>query len=79
MGQPVSKEEAVRLALKELGDVPAAELAAFIAQRFGLHIDPRFIPVFKASLKALEQLEQARARAKALLAEPLSEKPSQAA
>ena len=35
MGSTVSKVEAVRLALAELGDVPAGELVAFIARRWG--------------------------------------------
>jgi hypothetical protein len=56
----VSKEEAVRLALAEIGDVSAEPFAAFIQRRFGLRIDPKFVPVFKASIRAKEQLEETR-------------------
>jgi hypothetical protein len=61
--------EAVRLALAELGDVPHQELAAFVGERFGLRIPPQFIPVAKASLRGLEQLEAARRAAKDLVAQ----------
>ncbi len=61
MGQEgMSKEEAVRFALGEVGDVSAEELAAFVQRRFGLWIEPKFVPVFKASIRAREQLEKAR-------------------
>jgi hypothetical protein len=63
-----SKEEAVRLAPAELGDAPSSEVVAFIEQRYGVRIDPKFLPVFKATLRAREQREEARARAKALTA-----------
>jgi hypothetical protein len=65
--------EAVRLALAELGDVPHQELAAFVRDRFGLKIPPHFIPVAKASLQGLEQLEAARRAAKELVAQAQAE------
>jgi predicted SprT family Zn-dependent metalloprotease len=43
--------ELVRLALQELGDVPARELSAFIEKKRGVKIDPKFIPVFRATLR----------------------------
>src|SRR5258707_444605 len=52
----IAREEAVRLALAELGDVGSQELAAFIENRYKLRIEPRFIPIYKASLKAREEL-----------------------
>jgi hypothetical protein len=72
-----TKEEAVRVALAELGDAPAPEVAAFIERKYGVRIDPRFLPVFKATLRAREHLEEARARAKALTAEHVQVAPSQ--
>jgi hypothetical protein len=42
-----------------------------------LRIDPRFLPVFKATFRAREQQEEARARAKALTAEHVKTAPSQ--
>jgi hypothetical protein len=56
----ISKEEGVLLALAEVGEVSAEDLAGFVEGRFGLRIDPKFIPVFKASIRAREQLEEAR-------------------
>jgi hypothetical protein len=60
----VSKLEAVRAAVAELGDVAAQELAAFIEQRYGVKVLPQFIPVVRASLRELELLEKARMTAK---------------
>jgi hypothetical protein len=77
MKEVCSKEEAVRLALAELGDAPAPEVAAFVEQNYGVKIDPRFLPVFKATFRARQQLEEARARAKALTAEHAKAIPSQ--
>jgi hypothetical protein len=50
------KEEAVRLALAELGDAPAANLAAFIEQRYGVRIDPRLIPIFRAAVRDKDRM-----------------------
>ncbi len=70
MGQAaVTKEEAVRLALAEVGDVSAEDLSVFIQRRFGLRIEPKFVPVFKASIRAREQLEAARRARNRLAAE----------
>ena len=66
----ISMEEAVRLALAELGDAANAELAAFVGERFGLKVEPRFVPVLKATLLVRRQREHFRARARGLAAEP---------
>jgi len=55
------KTEAVRLALAELGDAPAGELAAFVRARYGVEVPPSLIPVIKATLLDKELLERARA------------------
>ena len=47
----MDKVEAVRLALAEVGDVPAAELVAFVERVYGVRIDARFLPVIKASIR----------------------------
>jgi hypothetical protein len=75
----VAKEGMVRLALTEVGDVPAPALADFIQQRFGVKIEPRFIPLFRASLRAKGELEEARAMARAVLADKPAGGPCQAA
>ena len=59
--------EAVRAALAEVGDVPDAELAAAVA-RHGLKIAPAYIPVAKAQLRGLRQLEESRRAAREFLA-----------
>ncbi len=67
-GVGVTPAEAMRHALAELGDAPAAELAAFLQRRFGLKVDARFVPVLKASARGLEQLAQAMRAAKEAVA-----------
>jgi hypothetical protein len=80
MGQEATtKEEAVRLALAEIGEAPSAEFAAFIEQRYGVRIDPRFIPIYKASVRDQEQLKQARARARDTGASQPADSPSEVA
>src|SRR4051812_49748013 len=72
----VSMEEAVRLALAELGDATNALLAAFVGMRFGLRVEPRFVPVLKASLLVRQQREHFRAQARGLV--PATEAVAQA-
>jgi hypothetical protein len=80
MGQEaITKEEAVRLALAEIGEAPSADLAAFIEQRYGVRIDPNFIPIYKASVRDKKELEQARAKARAKVVSQPADSPSQAA
>ena len=76
--ETISKEEAVRLALGKLGDRPSAHLAAFIEQRYGIRIDPKFIPIYKASVRDKERLKEARARARAEVVSQSADKPGQA-
>ena len=65
----------MREALRELGDAPAERLAAYMKGRFGVEIEPRFVPLFKATLRAKQQLEEPRVRTKALLATPAADEP----
>ena len=74
----LSKEELVRLALAQLGDVPAPTLAAFIEREHGVKIDTKFLPFFKASLRGKEHLEQSRAKARAASGGQLAPAPTQA-
>ena len=60
----LSKEEVVHRAIAQLGAVPDEELAAFVGREYGVRVEPRFVPVFRASLQAKQVLEQARARAR---------------
>ena len=52
--------EAVRLALAELGNVKSEELAAFVKDRYGLTVQPRFVPVIKATLRDKERMAEAQ-------------------
>ena len=45
----------VRNALVELGDASALTLSTYVNQKYGARIDPRFIPVYKASLRYQER------------------------
>jgi len=69
----MTKLELVEMAMQELGDVSAQELSAFIEQKKGVKIEPKFIPVFKASIRGKAALESARA-ARASAAESAKEK-----
>ena len=60
----MSRTELFRLALAEIGDAPAAELSSFIQAKYGVRIDPRFIPVLRASLQDLERLTRLRQAAR---------------
>jgi hypothetical protein len=56
----MDKVEAVRLALAERGDLSAQELAASVRARYGVDVDPRFVPVIKAILRDKEMLALSR-------------------
>jgi hypothetical protein len=63
---PFTLVEALRRVLAELGEAPPQQIAAVLAQQYGVRLEPRFVPVVLASLKELELLEQARQAAKVL-------------
>jgi predicted SprT family Zn-dependent metalloprotease len=52
--------DAFRLAVAELGEAPAPKLSSFIERRFGIRIEPKFIPIFRASLLDLESLGRSK-------------------
>ncbi len=56
--------ELFRLALAEIGDVPAAEISAHLEKQHGVKIEPAFIPVFKATLQDHEKLTRLRQNAR---------------
>ena len=61
----MDKLELVQTALRELGDVSAQELSAFIETKHGVKIEPKFTPIFKASISGKLRLEAARQAARA--------------
>ena len=70
----MDKLELVQIALRELGDVSAQELSAFIEKKHGVKIEPKFIPLFKASIRDKVRLEATRQAAKAA-AEQVKDQP----
>ena len=47
----MTKIEAFRRAVAEIGDATPEELAAFIESTFGVVISPQYIPLFRATLR----------------------------
>ena len=58
--EQMDKIEAVRLALAEIGNVTAEELAAFVKARFGVTVGPRIVPIIKATLLDKERMAAAQ-------------------
>lgn len=50
----------VQIALRELGNVTADKVTAFVAKRFGVRIAPKFIPLYRATLRDKERRAAAR-------------------
>jgi hypothetical protein len=73
----MDKMEAFRRAVAELGDVPPEQLSCLIEQKYGVKIEPQYIPVFRASVQDLERLKRLREGARA--AAPPTQGPPQAA
>jgi predicted SprT family Zn-dependent metalloprotease len=57
----MNRLDMVRDALQTLGDAPAHELTVYVAAKYGVRIEPKFIPVFRASLLDRERMEARRA------------------
>ncbi len=61
----MTKIEMVREALLQLGEVSGEKISAYIARRHGVSIEPRFMPIVRASLRELEMLARFRAESRA--------------
>jgi hypothetical protein len=48
--------EIFRRAVAEIGDATSAELSAHLEKQHGFKIEPRFIPLYKATLRDLERM-----------------------
>ena len=54
----------VRIAVSDLGEAASAEaVTRHLAERFGARADARFVPVYRAALRAEELRREARERA----------------
>jgi hypothetical protein len=74
----MDKLDMVQATLRELGDVSAQALSLFIEQRHGVKIEPKFIPLFKASIRDKERLEAERRAARAAAEQAAMKPPTDA-
>ena len=51
----MSPVEAVEQALLQVGNATSEELAAFVKDRFGVTVQPRFVPIIREMLKDKER------------------------
>ena len=66
----MTRLDMVRAAIDELGEPATAEqVVRFVADRFGVAVGAGFVPVYRATLRAEEELRRARERAAAIVAE----------
>lgn len=72
----MDKLELVQIALRELGDVSAQKLSSLIEKKHGVKIEPKFIPIFKASLRDGLRLEPARQAARAAAVQAKAQPPA---
>jgi hypothetical protein len=66
----------VRAGVAELGDGASAEaLTRFIAERYGARVEARFVPIYRATLRAEVQRQEARAHAARIIEEDRRTRP----
>ena len=63
----MTKIEMLQQALDELGEVSADELARFFCERYGVKLNPRMVPILRASLVEKEMLDRVRREAEAAM------------
>ena len=56
----MDKLELFRRAVADIGNVSAVELSAHLEKKYGVKIEPAFIPIFKATLLDLERRSKFR-------------------
>jgi hypothetical protein len=64
----MDRMHAFRLAVTEIGEASAEQLASYIEQKYGVRIEPKFIPCFWATL--VDRERQARLRETSRAATP---------
>ncbi len=65
----MTKLEMVQQALAVKGEITSEEIAEFIERWHGIQIEPKFIPLYKASLRDQSMLEEKRQAAQVLAAQ----------
>jgi hypothetical protein len=71
--------QAFRLAVAEIGEASAEQLASYIEQKYGVRIEPKFIPCFRASWLDRERQARLQEAARAAAVRPPPEGPTEAA
>jgi hypothetical protein len=56
----MNRMEIFRQAFSELGDAPSQDLSSFIEQKYGVKIEPKFVPLFKATIRDMEKMTRQR-------------------
>jgi hypothetical protein len=56
----MGRVEMVRLALQEIGDVPSQKVSSLVERKYGVKIEPKYIPLFKATIRDLEKTTRLR-------------------
>lgn len=56
----MNRMEIFRQAFSELGDAPSQDLSSFIQQKYGVTIEPKFVPLFKATIRDIEKMTRQR-------------------
>jgi hypothetical protein len=72
---PESRLDLFRKAIIEIGDAPAEQLAEFVRQKFGVQIEPRMVPIYRATLRDLDHLTHLRQAAQTIVAEACAHPP----
>jgi hypothetical protein len=72
----MDRMHAFRLAVAEIGEASAEQLASYIEKKFGVRIEPKFIPCFRASLLDLERQARLREAARESAVNPPPEGPT---
>ena len=69
----MTKLEMVRQAVSVKGEATSGEISAFIEEWHGVKIEPKFIPIYRATIKDKQLLEEKRRPAEALAAQAAAE------
>jgi hypothetical protein len=67
----IDKLEIVQRALRELGEANAQALSVFIDERFNVKIEPKYIPLFKASIRDKDRMQALRDQRQRATASPV--------
>lgn len=57
----MTKQEMAEAAIERLGEGATAEaIIGYVEQQFGVRVEPKYIPIYKASLRGKKMLEESR-------------------